>query len=70
MLIVYMFIIEFVDSAFFLSKELSFIAVLFRYLYSFFFQSVLLQPLEANLVRTNNKCILGLGRKTRTVSII
>ena len=25
----------------------------------FFFQSVLLQPLEAALVRTNNKCILG-----------
>jgi len=30
-----------------------------RYMYWFFPQSVLLQPLKADLVRTNNTCFLG-----------
>ena len=51
--------IKFVDSPFFCQKSCQLLSYKSDTCTCFFFPSVLLQPLEAALVRTNNKCILS-----------
>jgi len=58
MLIVYMFILNLVDSFFFCQNSCQLLSYKSDTCTCFFFQSVLLQPLEADLVLMNNKCIL------------
>jgi len=59
MLIVYMFYHRICWFGFFCQKSCQSLSYKSDTCTRFFFQSVLLQPLEAYLVRANNKCILG-----------
>ena len=58
MLIVYMQISNLLIRCFFCQKSYQLLSYKSDTCNRFFYQSVLLQPLEADLVRTNNKCIL------------